>query len=164
MPRKGEWFCIVSVAILSALITIPTANGYVRYTFSETPEIIKWQVLDHFSQGSGVGSRTVSLDSINIFNIVQARSLADQIALDIQSDGVEGLPLCVRSRGEMCGSLSATHENGVLQIEKPSDLTNLSEGFGNEALVRSARGNVTYTHNESEAWVVRYADSQFNAH
>lgn len=164
MPRSGEWFCIGTVAIIIALISIPFANGHARSNFSETPEIIKWQVIDHFSQGSGEGSRTVSLDSINIFNIVQARSLAEQIALDIQSDGVESLPLCVRSSGEMCGSLSANHENGVLQIEKPSELTNLSEGFGNEALVRSARGNVTYTHNDSEVWVVRYADSQSNAH
>ncbi|MGP9416844.1 MULTISPECIES: hypothetical protein [Halomonas] len=164
LPRSVEWIGIVSVPLIIALITIPFANGYARYVFSETPEIIRWQVLDHITESSGVASRTISLDSINIFNIAQARSFADRIAHDIQRDGIESLPRCVSSRGEICGGLSATHENGVLQIVKPSELTNLSEGFGKEALASSTRGNVIYTQSASDSWVVRYADSQSNAH
>lgn len=160
MPRSTKWFGILMVAVIGLLIFLPFANDIARAEFSKTPEIIKWQVLDHYSHASGTDSRTISIDSINAFNIFQALSMAERIQAAIQKDGVEDLPLCIRSKGGVCGALSAHRADGWLKVRKPPDLNALSEGYGSEALTRSWRSNIIAARNGPDSWAVHYADGQ----
>lgn len=158
MPRSAEWFSILMVTIIGLLISLPFANDIARDEFSKTPHIIKWQVLDHHSEGSGTQSRTISINSINVFNVLQAFSMAESIENAVQSNGVKHLSLCILSKGERCGNLSANYRDGALKIEKPSDLNDLSESYGNQTL-KSLMGDVISARNESDSWTVRYADN-----
>lgn len=148
------------VGIIGAIIALHFANDYSRSSFSETPYYIKWQVLEHYPEERDNGNRIIGLRNINIFNILQAKSLASRIAESIKKDGIEGLPSCIFSRGEKCGSLSVSQTKNSLIIEKPDGLSRLSEDFGRVVLSKALRRNVKMTQTSPRKWSIHYTDDQ----